>query len=830
MSIKSESITRILSDNARRYALPPIQRAYVWDTKNCEQLWESVLRVMEHMRREEAAKSAENSGVGTRRKKVRTTTMPVRQYQEYLGAIVYTERDEHQKDVNLTAYDVIDGQQRLTTVTLLISALIAEGRASDSPTVGLEDFDLQTAESYILLPGKKGDDRFKIILGNADRSTLMYLLDSSLPEPERPSRELYANHAYFRSVIREVKEDYSLLRIWNALSRLTVTPVELDRHSTDPYLVFQSLNNRGTRLTDMDLVKASVITELNHDERHEANDVSWRSLEENFAKLKECYIKAEQRKLSLRGDSARILSEDKKSRMQRDYLDVRMPEYIKIYVTLRSRSASAAEGSSPYSSFRGYVDYSVQLAAEHEDFDQPSHLMGIIKDFTSTSRYYCAILFPEDYEEDAEVVRKLRHLAELDLTGHRALILQAYELWKGKKLSKVHFLSVLELIESYIVRIYVSAQKLSSVDKVLKKAATTYASAPDGVHYPSHVLGVLSDKTYRTYPSDESVRRGALELQYKPDKGQRRLTHILRRLEISEDTKKNYSELDERFTIEHVAPQSISDSPRSKGDKNGWQAAFGTNWEEVHPQYVHMLGNLTLTSRNAEMGNKSFREKVTMEHGFAMSGIYINKFILDCGNWGPNEIRERTIMMTDAVLRVFPSARHFESIFRSDSPSSKEVRSSTEENSSIASTPPLPSSQPLPKTQPPVQEWYVSDNEEIPHLSGRAHQLLNAIKLAIKENFPQIKEYKTKSYTGYKERGKVLLKLRSLSRKVVVKVFFTTDKEAFSDIYQGKISESTESYRPWGKTYTELHTEEDLGWFLHLANEALQHQLKKDEG
>ena len=219
------------------FSIPVYQRTYTWTRTQCEQLWKDVLL------------SAERGP----------------EYRHFVGAVVYIEQREAPFGA-VPSFLVIDGQQRLTTVSLLLAALcdrLSEERATET-------------RGHFLLNGLYNDPekRRKLHLTQRDRETL-FRIAAGDPLPPEPSPALVGNLAYFRERLAEADPKAVL----KGLERLQFVNVKLTQGVDDPQLIFESLNATGIKLSQSDLVRNTLLMGLPAGEQTTVYEQAWQPLE-----------------------------------------------------------------------------------------------------------------------------------------------------------------------------------------------------------------------------------------------------------------------------------------------------------------------------------------------------------------------------------------------------------------------------------------------------------------------------------------------------------------------------------------------------------------------
>jgi hypothetical protein len=222
MQIKQESLLSFMGRPGVRFSIPVFQRVYSWNARQCEELWDDVMR---------AGGADEGEG-------------------HFMGMLLYAA--DAQSRGGTEQLDVIDGQQRLTTVTLLLCALarLLEEGGCEAGSVSVEDL-----RSRYLLTEQGGNSAGKLALSDMDRDTLFALIGVG-DMPEEPAGRLVENLELFSKYMRQ--PDFDVERLWRGLQRLEVASVLLVPEDS-PQLVFESLNSKGMALSLADRLRNLVV-------------------------------------------------------------------------------------------------------------------------------------------------------------------------------------------------------------------------------------------------------------------------------------------------------------------------------------------------------------------------------------------------------------------------------------------------------------------------------------------------------------------------------------------------------------------------------------------
>jgi len=215
-----------------QFLIPIYQRTYSWTERECRQLWDDIIR------------AGENEAVSA----------------HFVGSIVYIEKGLY----TITSHSpvlVIDGQQRLTTVTLLIAALAdALDKLSGDNKEPVDGFSPRKLRNYYLLnPEEEGDRHHKLILSQTDRQSLIAIVVRK-EQPKDYSLRITDNYKLFESWIAGRKEDVAT--VCKGLAKLVIVDIALDRDQDNPQLIFESMNSTGRELTQADLIRNFILMGL----------------------------------------------------------------------------------------------------------------------------------------------------------------------------------------------------------------------------------------------------------------------------------------------------------------------------------------------------------------------------------------------------------------------------------------------------------------------------------------------------------------------------------------------------------------------------------------
>lgn len=571
MKAKESKLLKFLQGE-KQFHVPIYQRTYSWLRPQCEQYWHDLL----------------------------TAGRDAKVEAHFLGAVVYIGRGLHQV-TDVSQYLVIDGQQRLTTTSLLLLALarhlgpdgeiLLTSEAEDGSVSETRITAARLRENFLINKHEEGGDGFyKLLLTQSDRETLRCLLSDS-PLPEKPSPRVVENLTFFTERLNEAGVD--LRDVYRGLQKLVVVDVALEQGKDNPQLIFESMNSTGLDLTQADLIRNFMLMGLEPRAQTKLYTDYWKPMEERFA-----------------------------GRDPQDF-----DRFVRDYLSLRVPTSTPSRLDQVYAAFKRYA------------LTQPD-MTGLVQDLAEMSRYYAAILDPAGVEKDADVRRALLELAALKLDVAFPFLLQVYADWQQEVIGKPEVLQVLRLTESYLFRRSVSGVNSQGLNKLFPDLPRRLNPA-DYVQSLQDALFEL--KTYLRFPRDGEFREGLMHRDLYQVK--RLCGYTLLKLENFEH--KEPISLG-GLTIEHVLPQTENLNPE-------WLAMLGPEAESVQSRYLHTLGNLTLTGYNSELSARSFQQKRDMQGGFRDSHLRLNADLAKLEEWNEAQIQARAERLADLALKVWPA-------------------------------------------------------------------------------------------------------------------------------------------------------------------------------
>lgn len=448
-----------------QFIIPIYQRIYSWKEKECQQLWDDILS------------SGENDDINA----------------HFIGSVVYVEKGLYSVS-SQNPLLVIDGQQRLTTITLLIAAL-AE-MIGDQELI--DDFSRNKLKGYYLTNPLESDEKFyKLVLSQTDDKSLKAIIKGT-EQPNDKSIRVVNNFEFFKSQLAKLDD---LKPVCKGLAKLMIVDISLDRERDNPQLIFESMNSTGKELSQADLIRNYILMGQEPTVQKNLYEQYWRPMELAFGQ--QAYS---------------------------DYFD----NFMRHFLTVKTREIPKV--NEVYEAFK---QYSMRSSVANQDIE---HLVKEIKNYAI---YFCALALGK--EQDEQLNLAFKDIRELKVEVAYPLLLELYSDYSNNLLSRSDFLSAVSIIESYVFRRAICEIPTNSMNKTFSRAGMVLKKDRYLESLKAYFLLLPS---YRRFPSDDEFWQ---KIQIKDIYNFRNKSYWLRRMENFERKERI---LVKEYTIEHIMPQA----------------------------------------------------------------------------------------------------------------------------------------------------------------------------------------------------------------------------------------------------------------------------------
>lgn len=555
-----------------RFVVPVYQRRYSWGETQCRQLWADIVTAGRHPERT-----------------------------HFTGSIVWMQDGGIGPD-GVSRCQLIDGQQRLASVTLLLIALAEYAR--EHPESLRFSADMLIDRGYLVDKYATGEGRYKLTLSSDDREVLHSMCDHVIA-PDRPNHanmgsRLETNLDLFRSLVAAI-DDANV--VWNGLQRLEVVSVTLDQGRDEPQLVFESMNSTGLDLETSDLVRNYMLMGCSMAEQKTLYEDYWLPMERVLGNLS---------------------------------FDAFLHDWM--VVTLKK---PVTKGRAMYAEFKRFAADSSLLRMER--------VRNLLENMLEYAKYYAAIKgVVAAGSGDMNVDQRLDLIQKLDSTVTDPLVMYMFAAWKHHCTNRNGLLRMLADLESYLFRRMICSISSNGLNKLVPSLIVRLDSAEDDLAETFAALLLTETAKATRMPTDEQFRQALLgEDLYRPAP---RCKYLLAGLENHNHPKdpRSFSE----YTIEHIMPQNAMAHAE-------WRNMLADL--DRFPLLVNSLGNLTLTAYNSELSDGTFEQKKNRAVvGYDSEYLSIPAELHDALQWDEQKIAQRGARLADLALQVWacPTVRN----------------------------------------------------------------------------------------------------------------------------------------------------------------------------
>ena len=463
MKASERKITKLFSESDTVFSIPVYQRDYNWQEKQCQRLFKDILQ------------TGKNEKVSS----------------YFLGSIVYIHDGIY--GVGEKEFHVIDGQQRMTTLTLLFLAIYFKLKG----TILAKDAD-KIYNQYVVNPYSEKEIKLKLLPPEENLYILNKISHNKFNELEAfQDRNMLKNYLFFEKELENLSFD-DMKHLSNGIEKLIYIDIALEKGKDDPQKIFESLNSTGLDLSQGDLIRNYILMDLERGEQNRIYKEIWIPIENN------CKV----------SDGSEITS----------YVS----DFIRDYLTLKTEKISSKP--KVFETFKTYY--------EKENDEK-------LEDMKKYSEAYSYIIKPS-LEKDRDIQRELDYLKSLDKTVINTFLIGILKDYKDNILEKDELVNILILLQSYLWRRYITEKPTNALNKIFQGM---YGKISRSGNYYENLVDVLMAEDF---PTDEELE-SALKLK-NVYKDKEKLNYVFKKLENYNHNE--LIDFDnEKITIEHIFPQ-----------------------------------------------------------------------------------------------------------------------------------------------------------------------------------------------------------------------------------------------------------------------------------
>ncbi|CAM3996068.1 DUF262 domain-containing protein [Paracoccus yeei] len=563
MKAAETKVDRFLGSNETAFAIPVYQRNYDWAKTQCAQLFKDILAV-----------GADETQSG-----------------HFIGSIVYVHDDVHAVAA-LQEFTIIDGQQRLTTLTLIYIAIYRHFLAAG------EDREAQRIyKTYLINEFAEDAEKLKLKPTDNNKAALAQMMDPQEAVKVSGYSRLIENFRFFQSRI----DASNVATVLKGLSKLLFVNIALDRQKDNPQRIFESLNSTGLELSQADLIRNYILMGLPRREQEQVFRKFWEPIERNARNL--------------------------------EVNESRLSDFIRDYLTLKQKDIP--NKGAVYAKFK-------------ERFPVPSspELMEALNEIRDLSNVYARLLNP-DMETDAVISRELGYIRTLEINVSYPFLMPVYRDFQSGVIVRDEFAAVLQLVQSYVWRRAILGLPTNALNKI-------FMGLYDRVELEDYLKSVQRALMQRggtqRFPRDPEVLAVLKEKDMYSMKGRTR-TYFFDRLE-NHNNREIVDVTVPGITIEHIFPQKPDPEWRNTVDEDDF-AALGEQYLNTIGNLTlsgnnGRLGNKTFAEKR-DMNHDGG------EQGYRFSRLWLNRDLQTLDHWNVAQVEARAERIALRFLEVWPA-------------------------------------------------------------------------------------------------------------------------------------------------------------------------------
>ena len=557
MKGEAKQFLKFIDGSDKRFIIPVYQRNYSWQNKHCAQLLNDLKGL------------------------IRKPDVP-----HFFGSIV----SSHMQGGKREDFLIIDGQQRLTTISILLIAIV--DLLKHKKVIPKDDRLIEKITKKHLVDEYQEDQRkirLKPIKDDCKAFDALFGDESDFVDDSNVT----SNFRYFRD--RILNENIDIDDLYDAISRLQTIDIFLEKDD-DPQLIFESLNSTGLELEEGDKIRNFILMGLSSELQEKYYEAFWNKIEKNT--------------------------------------HFKVSDFFKDYLTLKLNRTVVIKDI--YFTFKDYVK------KNNDDIE------ALLQDLLEYSKLYAIILNPMQYQNSFTAV--LVRLSQLEFTVIFPVVLAILKRWNEKNLTDQEVTELLRVTEIFLFRrliVGLATNALSKIFATLDKDVTKKAQSSQLASYAEIYKYVLLNKEESSrFPNDDEFEQALFSrnIYAMSSKNKAYLFSFLENEESKEQINVIERIKDGTYTIEHIMPQTLSPV---------WQKELGEKSQQIHEQWLHTLPNLTLTGYNSKYSNRPFKDKLDVENGFKDSNLRLNQYVRECLKWTEEELVERQSRLSKKSLKLW---------------------------------------------------------------------------------------------------------------------------------------------------------------------------------
>jgi uncharacterized protein with ParB-like and HNH nuclease domain len=562
MKANETKVDKFLATNETTFAIPVYQRNYDWTSTQCRQLLHDIIE------------TGKNDKINA----------------HFIGSIVYVHDDVYTAS-GLTELTIIDGQQRLTTITLIYIALYRLAQQLDNQMLVN-----RIHKTYLINEFAPEAEKLKLKPTENNKEALRHILNSEDGEEFRGYSKIIENFNFFKNSI--TADNYETIQ--RGLSKLIFIDIALDRQRDNPQRIFESLNSTGLELSQADLIRNYILMGLSRTNQEKIYKSFWEVIEKNA--------------------KDETLNQTRVSDFIRDFLTLKnkeIPNKSNVYVTFKEN----------------YPTATVDVLEEN------------LSEIKSLSKFYNKLVNPKN-EEDKAIRQQLEFINKLEVNVAFPFLMKVYEDYSNEVIDKQTFISVLALIQSFTFRRFIVGLPTNALNKI-------FMSLYDKVEQDNYLYSIQKSLLLRSgvqrFPRNTETINALKEKDVYNIKSKNR-TYLLERLENHQNNEPVVIEGNADITIEHIFPQNPD--PKWKVELGNEEYNYiKENYLNTIGNLTLSGNNGKLG--NKYFTEKQVMNDENKEQGYKFSRLWLNRDLQTLSKWNRIEIENRANVIANRFLNIW---------------------------------------------------------------------------------------------------------------------------------------------------------------------------------
>ncbi|MEI7584913.1 DUF262 domain-containing protein [Runella sp.] len=562
MKANETKVDKFLATNETTFAIPVYQRNYDWTLFQCKQLLHDII---------ETGKNDKTNA-------------------HFIGSIVYVHDDVYTAS-GLTELTIIDGQQRLTTITLIYISLYRLAKELDNQMLVN-----RIQKTYLINEFAPEEEKLKLKPTENNKEALRHILNSTDGEEFKGYSKIIENFDYFRSAINA--ENFEVIQ--RGLSKLIFVDIALDRQKDNPQRIFESLNSTGLELSQADLIRNYILMGLSRTNQDRIYKSYWEVIEKN----------AKDETLN----------------------KTRVSEFIRDYLTLKNKEIP--NKGDVYAKFK-----------EKYPTSTIDELELVLTELKSLVKYYNKLTNPKN-EPDKLIRIQLEYINRLEINVAFPFLMKVYEDFSNDIIDKATFISVLSTVQSFTFRRFILGLPTNALNKIFMGL---YDKVEPNNYLFSIQKSLLQRSGVQRFPRNTETINALKEKDVYNIKPKNR-TYLLERLENFQNNEPVAIEGNSDITIEHIFPQNPDAKWKIELGADEYNLIKENYLNTIGN--LTLSGNNGKLS-NKPFLDKKVMNVDGKEQGYTFSRLWLNRDLKEKSKWDKTEIEERANTISERFIKIW---------------------------------------------------------------------------------------------------------------------------------------------------------------------------------